>query len=76
MPQQIIEDMYDKLYQEKEDYKSRCEKASEYIMTELIDEWSIRNQGYVSGSDLPVEAITPLLNILQNGDDKDVSDRD
>ena len=55
------------------DYKSRCEKASEYIMTELIDEWSIRNQGYVSGSDLPVEAITPLLNILQ-GEDKDVKD--
>lgn len=37
-------------------------------MTELIDEWSIRNHGCVSGSDLPVEAITPILNILQGSD--------
>ena len=56
-------------HKDLEHYISRCEKAVEYIMTELIDEWSIRNQGYVSGSDLPVDAITPLLNILQNGSD-------
>lgn len=45
-------------------------KAINYIMTELITEWDIKNGGYVSGSDLPVDAIIPLLNILQ-GDDKD-----
>ncbi len=31
MPQQLIEDMYNKLYQEKEDYKSRCEKINEIL---------------------------------------------
>lgn len=51
-------------------YKSRNKKAIEYIMTELITEWDIKNDGYVSGSDLPVDAITPLLNILK-GDNKD-----
>ena len=50
------------------DYKSRIDKAVEYIMTELIDEWNIKNNGYVSGSDLPADAIIPLLNIL-NGDE-------
>ena len=45
------------------------DKAIKYIMTELITEWDIKNDGYVSGSDLPVDAITPLLNIL-NGDDE------
>ena len=53
-----------------ETYKSRNEKAINYIMTELITEWDIENGGCVSGSDLPVYAITPLLNILQ-GEDKD-----
>lgn len=48
-----------------DDYKSRNEKAIDYIMTELIDEWAIENNGYVSGSDLPADAIIPLLNILK-----------
>lgn len=39
-------------------------EVREYIMTELITEWDIKNNGYVSGSDLPVDAITPILEIL------------
>lgn len=70
MPQQIIEDMYNKLYQEKEDYKSRCEKAVEYInenkhlsmfadCREPEEDWNY---------DLECSA-NDLLNILQNGSD-------
>ena len=39
-------------------------EVREYIMSELIDEWDIENGGCVSGSDLPVDAITPILEIL------------
>ena len=39
-------------------------EVREYVMTELITEWDIKNNGYVSGSDLPVDAITPILEIL------------
>ena len=46
----------------------KIDKAREYIMTELISEWDIENDDCVSGSDLPVNAITPLLSIL-TGDD-------
>ena len=48
----------------------RINKAIEYIMTELISEWDIENNGYVSGSDLPADAITPLLEILRGNNDK------
>ena len=58
MPQQIIEDMYDKLYQEKEDYKSRCEKAIEYIKCGLTGDLE-NDRAYVDEN--------YLLNILQNG---------
>jgi hypothetical protein len=51
-------------------YKSRCKKAIEYIMSDLITEWDIKNDGCVSGSDLPVDAITPILDILNGSDDK------
>ena len=44
------------------------EKVRDYIMTNLITEWTIENGGCVSGSDLPVYAITPILDIL----DKDI----
>lgn len=53
----------------RDDYKSRCEKAIEYIMSELITEWDIKNDGCVSGSDLPADAITPILNILNGVDE-------
>lgn len=33
-------------------------------MSELITEWDIKNDGCVNGSDLPVNAITPILEIL------------
>ena len=39
-------------------------EVREYIMTELITEWDIKNGGCVSGSDLPANAITPILEIL------------
>lgn len=46
-------------------------EVREYIMSELITEWNIKNGGHVSGSDLPVEAITPILEILDKvGDEK------
>ena len=38
-------------------------------MSNLITEWDIKNNGYVSGSDLPADAITPILEIL--GSDKE-----
>ncbi len=43
---------------------SIIKEVREYIMTELITEWNIKNGGNVSGSDLPVYAITPILDIL------------
>ena len=49
--------------------QERIDKAIEYIMSELIDEYDIKNGGCVSGSDLPVYAITPILEILK-GEDK------
>ena len=44
-------------------------EVREYIMSNLITEWDIKNNGYVSGSDLPADAITPILEIL--GSDKE-----
>ena len=58
------------LLKQIDDYKSRIEKAVEYIMSELVDEWSIKNDGCVDGSDLPVNAITPILNILNGRSDE------
>ena len=49
-----------------EDYKSRCEKAIEYIEEMLYPIGTC-----VNGSDLPYESIESLLNILQNGSDKE-----
>ena len=43
-------------------------EVREYIMSELITEWDIRNDGHVIGSDLPVDAITPILEILDKVD--------
>lgn len=50
-----------RIYDEKENI---IKEVREYIMTELITEWGIKNDGYVIGSDLPVDAITPILEIL------------
>ena len=46
-------------------------EVREYIMSELITEWDIKNCGHVSGSDLPVEAITPILDILDKEKDNE-----
>ena len=59
-----IENLYN-LFQQKENI---IKEVREYIMSNLITEWDIKNDGYVSGSDLPVDAITPILDIL----DKDI----
>lgn len=53
-----------KLEYEVERLNNIIKEVREYIMTELITEWDIKNYGHVSGSDLPVEAITPILEIL------------
>lgn len=54
---------YDSVYQEKEDYKSRCEKAIEYIKE--------NQEEYVTGKPmLSYWAIDNLLNILQNGSEE------
>lgn len=58
------------LVEECQDFDKRIDKAIEYIMTELITEWAIKNDGYVSGSDLPADAITPLLDILKGEDNE------
>lgn len=43
-------------------------EIKEYIMTSLITEWDIKNGGYISGSDLPADAITPILDIIDGGE--------
>ena len=56
---------YEELYQEKEDYKSRCEKASEYLKNcEIVD----KDKRYPL---LEEQFGEDLLNILQNGSEKD-----
>lgn len=62
---QMSKDTYDTSQEIIFELQERIDKAIEYIMTELITEWDIENGSCVSGSDLPVYAITPLLNILQ-----------
>lgn len=49
---------YNSIYQEKEDYKSRCEKASEYI-----------KEHYPTSTINDQDDKYNLLNILQNGSD-------
>ena len=53
---------------ERDLYHSIIKEVREYIMTELITEWDIKNDGCVSGSDLPADAITPILQILDKVD--------
>ena len=56
------------LEKEIERLNNIIKEVREYIMSELITEWDIKNNGCVSGSDLPVEAITPILEILDKGE--------
>ena len=56
------------LEQQLQQKESIIKEVREYVMTELITEWDIKNNGYVSGSDLPVDAITPILEILDKED--------
>lgn len=59
----------DERFEELKEYiiclQTRIDKSIDYIMTNLISEWDIENGGCVSGSDLPVDAITPILDILK-----------
>ena len=50
-------------------------EVREYIMSELITEWDIKNGGYVSGSDLPANAITPILEILDKDGGKNETNK-
>ena len=64
---------------EQEDYKSRCEKASEYIKSNpnvfydenLIDVETLLNNEYTDEYAGEIRFISTLLNILQNGSEKD-----
>lgn len=67
--QLVMHNVY--MIKENKRLHSIIEEVREYIMTELITEWDIENGGHVSGSDLPVEAITPILDILDKGSDKE-----
>ena len=60
----VVIEAHNKLVDENAELKNIIKKVREYIMSELITEWDIENGGHVSGSDLPVEAITPILQIL------------
>lgn len=59
-----VRDLINYLCNEIEKRDNIIKEVREYIMSELISEWDIKNDGYVSGSDLPVDAITPILEIL------------
>ena len=59
---------YNNQDKEIERLHSIIKEVREYIMTELISEYDIENGGCVSGSDLPVVAITPILKILDKVD--------
>ncbi|MBR1386416.1 MAG: hypothetical protein IJ568_06270 [Bacilli bacterium] len=60
----VISMILDRLNKELQQKENIIKEVREYIMTELITEWDIKNDGYVSGSDLPVDAITPILEII------------
>lgn len=74
IPVEVFNELFDELERLSFNYEQALEdldkkenkekKIREYIMTELITEWNIKNGGYVSGSDLPVDAIIPILEIL------------
>lgn len=52
-------------------YQERIYKAIEYINVELFGsniEWVRNNNGCVTGSDLPGDAIFPIIDILQGKD--------
>ena len=53
---------YDSVYQEKEDYKSRCEKAYEELTY-------MSSSDYVKDYDIKQNCLIKLSNILQNGGD-------
>jgi hypothetical protein len=60
-----LEQEIDSEYIQKEDYKSRCEKAIEYI--KKFQKYFLDRQPFVDTRHIDLEY---LLNILQNGDDK------
>ena len=63
----IIGKQQEQIFQLKDQLQQKENKEKEireYIMSNLITEWDIENDGYVSGSDLPADAITPILEIL------------
>lgn len=65
-----LEQANDDKIEEIERLQNVIKEVREYIMSELITDWDIKNDGHVSGSDLPVYAITPILEILDKAGDK------
>ena len=61
---QPMKDYIKSLQTQLQQKENIIKEVREYIMSELITEWDIKNDGYVSGSDLPADAITPILEIL------------
>ena len=59
-----LKNIYFKKDKELQQKENIIKEVREYIMSNLITEWDIKNNGYVSGSDLPADAITPILEIL------------
>ena len=60
----VLLNYIDKLNNQLQQKENKEKEIREYIMTELITEWDIKNGGCVIDSDLPVDAITPILEIL------------
>lgn len=69
-----LEKEYNSLQKQLQQKENIIKEVREYIMSELITEWDIKNGGCVSGSDLPTYAITPILEILDKGSDSNVKD--
>ena len=64
---------YDSVYQEKEDYKSRCEKGIETIDNMISNGWILEQVGTVMGYSPAKKCckvrLERIKNILQNGSD-------
>lgn len=68
---ETLRDMVLDKQEEIERLHTIIKEVREYIMLNLITEWDIKNNGCVSGSDLPADAITPILNILDKENKND-----
>lgn len=68
MIESIIEDKFNSLYNEKEDYKSRCQKAIEYILKHSQQSGTIINGKFIIENIELIYDGNNLLNILRGSD--------